>query len=205
MHDQGIIHGDLKGINVLIDNNGRACLTGFSLLTLASDEATVTPSTGRSGTVRWMSPERLFPEKFDLKEPRPTKESDCYSLGMTIYEVLSGEVPFAQEDRVISVMFKVMDGRIPNKPQGTQERWFTDGLWEVLELCWRSRPDERPGLDTVLQCLRGATRAPRTSSEVDLVTADMTSPQGGGQLLDQPRPGDPKGEQTAGSLMRRTR
>ena len=39
------------------------------------------------GTERWMSPELLMPEQFGFSETRPTKQSDCYALGMVIYEV----------------------------------------------------------------------------------------------------------------------
>ena len=47
------------------------------------------------GTIGWMSPELLDPGRFNLTEGRRTKESDCYALGMVIYEVLSGQAPFA--------------------------------------------------------------------------------------------------------------
>ena len=44
------------------------------------------------GSKRWMSPELLSPEKFKLTDARPTKPSDCYALGMVIYEVCSHQV-----------------------------------------------------------------------------------------------------------------
>jgi len=39
------------------------------------------------GTVRWMSPELLDPDRFGFADDRPTKQSDCYALGMVVYEV----------------------------------------------------------------------------------------------------------------------
>ena len=39
------------------------------------------------GSIRWMSPELLDPERFEITDCRPTKQSDCYALGMVIYEV----------------------------------------------------------------------------------------------------------------------
>jgi len=142
-------------MNILINHNGSACLAGFSLLAAVSDLPTIISSTVESGMARWMSPERLSPKEFGLEDGRPTRESDCYALGMTIYEVLSGEVPFAQEDIEVIVAFKVLHGKRPNRPQETQGGWFTDGLWETLELCWKRQPGDRPGLDTVLQRLQG--------------------------------------------------
>jgi len=44
------------------------------------------------GTFEWMSPELLDPEKFGMKDRRPTKQSDCYALGMVIYEVCGRSV-----------------------------------------------------------------------------------------------------------------
>ena len=81
--------------NILINHEGRACLADFGLITIVSDQSTVLSSCIQGGTIQWMSPELLDPERFDLKETRPTKESDCYALGMVIYEVLSGQTPFA--------------------------------------------------------------------------------------------------------------
>ena len=100
-----------------------------------------------------MSPERLFPEDSGLKESYPTKESDCYALGMVIYEVLSGCMPFPQCDDMI-VATKVLKGERPGKPQGEGGARFTTSLWEVLELSWKSQPQDRPSLNTVLLCLR---------------------------------------------------
>ena len=129
------------------------------------DQATFisTISHSEGGTTRWTSPEFLNPEQFGLKDCRPTRESDCYALGMVIYEVLSGETPFAQYKNTV-VILKVMDGECPRIPQGTRAVWFTDGLWEMLELCWKSQPRDRPSLKTLLQCLEGLPQPPQLPS-----------------------------------------
>lgn len=132
--------------NILINNNGHACLTGFSLLTIASDQSNVT-SSGR-GTIQWMSPELLVPDEFGL-DGRSTEASDCYALGMVIYEVLSGQTPFAQHS-LLAVTWKVVKGERPERPQGAQGMWFTDSIWETLELCWKPQPGDRIGAKTVL-------------------------------------------------------
>jgi len=104
-----------------------------------------------------MSPELFAPEMFGLRENRPTKESDCYALGMVIYEVLSGHAPwFGYKDFL--VMRVVLDGERPERPQGA---WFTDGIWEMLELCWKPQPSERISAETVLLCLEGTPSPPR--------------------------------------------
>ena len=112
-----------------------------------------------------MSPELLDPEAFGLKISCPTKESDCYALGMVIYEVLSGRPPFTQYEGTV-VILKVMGGERPERPRGTQAEWFTDDLWGMLELCWK-QPHDRPNLKAMLECLEGVTpsRPPPTIDE----------------------------------------
>lgn len=74
----------------------RACIAGFSLSTMTK-EGPLTGSGGVStaslptftagGSLPWMSPELLDPSRLDEPDPRPTKESDCFALGMVVYEV----------------------------------------------------------------------------------------------------------------------
>ena len=134
----------------MIDQDRHARWTDFGQLTFETDptDSTVTTSLAR-GTIRWMSPERFDPERFGLQDSRTTKESDCYALGMVILEVLSGRIPF-HGDRDSAAIRKVVEGERPKRPE---EAWFTDEVWGVLEHCWISQPQDRPGLEVVLQCL----------------------------------------------------
>ena len=172
IHSQGMIHGDLKGVrlsmstcpmpsnafsekaNILIDQDRHARLADFGLLTIVSDPTIFTTSSSVStgGTIRWMSPELLHPELFGLDHGRPTKESDCYALGMLIYEVLTGQAPFTPwKDHI--VMRKVTDGERLGRPEGVKGTWFTDGSWKMLGLCWETRAQSRPSIKTVGECL----------------------------------------------------
>lgn len=110
-----------------------------------------------SDAIRRLSPERLHPEDFNLSGSRPTKESDCYALGMMIYEVLSGLTPFFSCVDTLLVIKKILDGERPKKPRGEEGAWFTAGLWELLEVCWKPKPDDRPTLDAVLRHLQYVT------------------------------------------------
>ena len=78
--------------------DNRACLADFGLSTIVRGAQKATTGTSvasttsltsftAGGTPRWMSPELLDPDRFGIKESRPTTQSDCYALGMTIYEV----------------------------------------------------------------------------------------------------------------------
>jgi len=91
-----------------------------------------------------MSPELIDPQRFGLENSRPTKSSDCYALGMVIYETITGRLPFHTHSD-LTVFVKVLEGVRPPREAG-----FTNGLWEMLELCWAPQPDARPGVEDVL-------------------------------------------------------
>ena len=135
--------------NVLIDQTGHARLADFGFLTIISDAATFLPSSSFSigGTLRWMSPELIAPGKFGLEASRPTKSSDCYSLGMVAYETVSGKKPY-QETPDVAVFLKIVEGECPRRCEG-----FVDGLWGVMEQCWTFQPSGRPSIEGVLQSL----------------------------------------------------
>ena len=113
-----------------------------------------------------MSPELFDPEKFDLKDCRPTKNSDRYAFGMVMYEVLGGQVPFSGFHGY-AVAVKVVKGDRPVRPQGVEGRWFTNGIWNILECCWRPNPGDRPKIKDVLHHLEDVSRSwtPRTIAD----------------------------------------
>ena len=117
-------------------------------------------------TVQWMSPELLVPDNFGLKESRPTKASDCYALGMVVYEVLSGQTPFIQYSN-LAIVWRILEGERPNRPQGEQGVWFTDDIWGIMERCWRPQPSDRISAKTVLLGLEGNSSLLKPSSGAD--------------------------------------
>ena len=150
------------------------------------------------GTTQWMSPELLDPGRFGLKDSRSTRESDCYALGMVVYEVLSGRSPFAQCGTG-TVIMKVLDGERPARPQGVEGARFTDVLWEMLERCWKPRPHDRPSVEAVLECLEGRSSGPPIGDRnTDVQANDCSDPTtantSGGDSRELPlfrtRPGD---------------
>jgi len=105
-----------------------------------------------------MSPELFDPEIFGLKDSRPTKHSDRYALGMLIYEVLSGQIPFFRHHGY-AVIVRILKGERPERPQGVNGKWLTNEVWGILERCWKSTPRDRPKIKDVLECLNNASRS----------------------------------------------
>ena len=156
---------------MVINHNGHACILDFGLASIIPNEETFASTGIAGGTIMWMSPELLALEMFGLQEDHPTKESDCYALGMVIYEVLSGHAPWFGY-RHFAAMRMVLDGERPKRPQGA---WFTDSIWEMLELCWKSQPSERISAETVLLCLEGTPPRPVFSYQPNVVAAGDSS------------------------------
>ena len=146
-------------VGILIDSAGNACISNFSQLVVISDpENTLYPS-AVGGTVGWMSPELIAPGEFGLEKSLLTKSSDCYALGMVLYETISGNLPFYEHADAM-VLMQLMGGGHP-----TRSMKFSENLWEVLEQCWAAHPNDRPSVEDVLQRLRGISNSSRAGTD----------------------------------------
>ncbi|THU85550.1 kinase-like protein, partial [Dendrothele bispora CBS 962.96] len=86
LHSQKIVHGDLRGANILINDEWQACLTDFGL-TVFNDATASSSTSRRGGSVRWMAPELHIPESFGMSSSRLTPETDVYAFGCVCLEV----------------------------------------------------------------------------------------------------------------------
>ena len=104
-HERGIVHQDIKPQNVLLDEAGHAKVTDFGIALAAS--RTSTSETGLLfGTPSYMSPEQAMGERVGAP-------SDLYSLGVVLYEMLTGSVPFAAEGALATAMKHVTEQPLP--------------------------------------------------------------------------------------------
>jgi serine/threonine protein kinase len=107
-HSAGVIHRDIKPENVMLTQDGTVKVTDFGIAKLRQPDSgeTVTQG-GQGGTLKYMSPEQI--SSIDDVDAR----SDVYSLGMTAYEILAGDLPFTETDTDFDIMRKVVEGKIP--------------------------------------------------------------------------------------------
>ncbi|CEL59140.1 Serine/threonine-protein kinase sepA OS=Dictyostelium discoideum GN=sepA PE=2 SV=1 [Rhizoctonia solani AG-1 IB] len=145
LHSQGIAHGDIKGVNVLVAQDytlkladfGNASLKEYSLkFTTTANALNISP--------RWTAPEVVF------GDTGHSVEADVYALGMTILEVITGEVPYAGISDV-TVFVKVMQNIQPMRPEqqipsGNPQ---ADFLWDLLMTCWTIIPRDRPSAASI--------------------------------------------------------
>jgi serine/threonine protein kinase len=113
-HTKGIIHRDIKPANVLVDVSGNVWITDFGLARLVS-EAGLTMTGDLVGTLRYMSPEQASAKRVLIDH-----RTDIYSLGVTLYELLSLEPAFCGEDR--QELLRQISFEEPRSPRRVNKR-----------------------------------------------------------------------------------
>jgi serine/threonine protein kinase len=108
IHEVGLVHRDLKTTNIMVDKRGVVRLMDFGIAKTSGADRTgggLTTTGQIMGTPEYMSPEQCIGEKIDHR-------SDIYSLGIVIYELFTGEVPF-RGDTPVATLFKHIQDQIP--------------------------------------------------------------------------------------------
>ncbi|KAJ6499804.1 kinase-like domain-containing protein [Mycena vulgaris] len=164
LHSERIVHGDLKGSNILVTPSCRACIADFGLSSIAdSMTASFTHSTASSqkGTMRWQAPELLRGESVSHSK------SDVYAFACVCYEILSGKIPFYNLPEP-AVMFKVViEGVRPLRPFPWPETTAYNHIWDLIQECWTNESDGRPMASEIVQRLGGPLIGATTRSGID--------------------------------------
>ncbi|KAJ7162180.1 kinase-like domain-containing protein [Mycena filopes] len=152
-----VIHGDIRGANILIDARGNACLADFGLAILADSLATITSSSTSStrGNVRWLPPEVLNPSQFGGGYLRKEPAVDVYSFAGLCYELFTDQIPHYEQRSDFQVMTDVLAGIRPPKPLISMTQGdLSDSVWETMQKCWAHDPSARPTMYEVANAFR---------------------------------------------------
>lgn len=129
-HDHGIIHRDIKPQNILVSDSGRIRVTDFGIAKAATGD---TVSSNAMGSVRYLSPEQA-------RGGYAQRQSDIYSMGITMYEMATGRVPFDGDNSVAIALKHLREPVVPPRD------YFPDipaSLENIILKCVRKKPEER--------------------------------------------------------------
>ncbi|KDQ08508.1 hypothetical protein BOTBODRAFT_567145 [Botryobasidium botryosum FD-172 SS1] len=146
--EEPVIHGAMKGSNILISNDGKALLADFGMSSII--ESLFTRSNGPGTSFRWMAPE--------IQGGKYTKGCDVWAWGMTTLELVSGMQPFASIKMPGAVLLKVAQGERPDAKE-YKSTVLKGDLWSLLQSCWDKDPEKRPSIDVVVKKMEAILEA----------------------------------------------
>ncbi|KAG9003494.1 hypothetical protein FRB94_003077 [Tulasnella sp. JGI-2019a] len=132
LHQSNIVHGDMKAANVLV----HPVLCDFGMTKILDSDCTSTAMKG-AGSLRWMGPELMH------NAPK-SPQSDIFSFGMTIVEVITGKVPYPDLSNQFALAMAISSGQRPLATPSSREGRSFENLWEIASRCWEADPIKRP-------------------------------------------------------------
>ena len=142
-HEQHIIHRDIKPQNMIISKDGKVKVADFGSARAVSSETV--NSSAAVGSVHYISPEQARGGYCD-------ERSDIYSFGITLYEMVTGRVPFEGDNTVAVALAHLED---PVVPPGDYNPQVYPGLEDIILKCTKKKPDRRYGsMEEVIHDLR---------------------------------------------------
>ncbi|MCU0284836.1 MAG: protein kinase [Acidobacteria bacterium] len=132
-HKAGLVHRDIKPCNIMVDENGKAKVTDFGIAFIADAKTKLTQEGSIIGTPEYLSPEQCEGKNVDAR-------SDIYSLGVTLYEILTGKTPY-EADTPVSMLMKIVRGNFP--PIGQVNPAVPEPVQKIVEKMMQTNPQNR--------------------------------------------------------------
>jgi serine/threonine-protein kinase len=167
-HSLGIVHRDIKPSNILIDLAGRVKVADFGIAKMAGQSTELTMAGSVMGSPQYLSPEQIRGEDLDGR-------SDIFSLGVVLYEILSGKRPF-DGDTITSLVYQILH---KDPPPVSELRAVPPRVEELLRGMLAKSRDERVAT-------AGAVGRELAAAEAELSDETLSAPAGPG-LLDATR------------------
>ena len=132
LHDQNVVHRDLKSENVFVNHNDV-----YKVGNLGLARKTAPDMSADTGSYRWMAPEVIRHEKYGLP-------CDVYSFAILLCEMMTITKPFSNMTQIEVAFGVARDGKRPHLPLG-----IPDDVNNLVTRCWAEKPDERPTFEDV--------------------------------------------------------
>jgi predicted Ser/Thr protein kinase len=166
-HDAQIIHRDVKPANILTDKNGRALVTDFGIAKVLSASTQLTQDGSRLGTPQYMCPERC-------QDKEITPASDVYSLGVVLFQCLTGKMPYESSSSIDLIQKIVGEAPIrvrklaPDVPEAVERL-----VAFMLEKDPAQRPDDAHAVGTLIDRVRKGLPLDARGDEMSAALADF--------------------------------
>ena len=166
-HQKGLVHRDIKPGNIMITPNGKVKVTDFGIVSLQNEESDITKTGSILGTASYISPEQAQGKPVSI-------ESDLYSLGTVLYELITGKAPFSG-DSPISTATKHLTEK-PEKPSLFRRdlpRGVESAILKLLEKATYDRFKSAEDLRAILLQQRKLLQSEQTRENL----VDLTNPK----------------------------